>query len=362
MPRPRSARRRHRNTRRWRAAAAVAAALSVGAWVIVAITHNEPRTQSLLTSASVQHEPDGWGRGGYVMMPGPGNQSATSYGTTVNGRASAQPGNGPQAGGWQRKSSYTRWYRQWRAYWRKHGHHGGGGHGAAPSPSATPPTTPAGTPSPSPTTGTGVTAVTSQNWSGYAATGAPGTFTSVAAGWTIPAVTCTGTNTFSSFWVGLDGDGTNTVEQTGTEADCDGSTPAYSGWFEMFPNAPVFYDKPVKPGDIMMASVTAQGGGAFMLTLFDMTQNWSEITERTSATATLGSAEIIAEAPSDSQVLPLTNFGTVNFVAAAMNNVAIGTTPIDAIAMESLGGVIEAAPSPISGGIGNFSVTWDSSG
>jgi hypothetical protein len=205
--------------------------------------------------------------------------------------------------------------------------------------------------------------VTSTNWSGYAATGAAGTFTSVAAGWTIPTLTCGGTNTFSSFWVGLDGDGSSTVEQTGTEADCDGGTAAYSGWFEMFPSAPVFYDKPVRPGDDMVASVTAEGGGVFMLTLFDMTQNWSQITERTSGTATLASAEVVAEAPtSDGQIEPLTNFGTVNFAAAAMNNAAVGAAPIDELTLRSAQGAVEATPSAISDGMGDFSVTWESSG
>ena len=107
------------------------------------------------------------------------------------------------------------------------------------------------------------TAATSQNWAGYAAAGQPGTFTSVSASWTQPAVTCTAQQTFSSFWVGLDGDGTQTVEQTGTEADCNNGAATYQGWFEMFPNAPVFYNNAVAPGDAMSASVVANGGGAF---------------------------------------------------------------------------------------------------
>ncbi len=130
----------------------------------------------------------------------------------------------------------------------------------------------------------------------------------------------------------------------------------------MFPSAPVFFDEPVKPGDIMEASVTAEGAGVFMLTLFDMTQNWSQITQQTSATATLGSAEIIAEAPSQGgQISPLSNFGTVDYEGAAINNAAI-TAPIDEITMESAVGVTLAVPSAISGGVGNFSVAWDASG
>src|ERR1700689_4543507 len=169
-----------------------------------------------------------------------------------------------------------------------------------------------------------VRAAASENWAGYAAAGTAGAFTRVSASWSEPAVTCTAAQTFSSFWVGLDGDGTSTVEQTGTEADCAGGAAAYQGWFEMFPNAPVFYDNPVQPGDAMSASVVANGGGSFTLTLTDSTEGWTQTAQQTSDTAQLGSAEIIAEAPSDGQVLPLTDFGTVQFTDALVNNEAIG--------------------------------------
>ena len=119
------------------------------------------------------------------------------------------------------------------------------------------------------TTNSANAAATSTNWSGYAAAGAAGAFTSVSSSWTQPTVTCGPQQTFSSFWVGLDGDGTQSVEQTGTEADCSSGAAAYQGWWEMFPAAPVFYNSPVKPGDAMSASVTANGGGAFTLTLSD---------------------------------------------------------------------------------------------
>src|ERR1700685_306656 len=96
---------------------------------------------------------------------------------------------------------------------------------------------------------------------------AAGSFTSVSSSWAQPAVSCDGTDTFSAFWAGLDGDGTPTVEQTGTEADCDAGTASYQGWYEIFPNAPVFFPDPVRPGDDMSASVVADGNGIFTLTL-----------------------------------------------------------------------------------------------
>ena len=119
---------------------------------------------------------------------------------------------------------------------------------------------------------TAVTNVASENWAGYAATGAAGSFTSVSSSWPQPAVGCGATATFSSFWVGLDGDGTPTVEQTGTEADCTHGAASYQGWYEIFPNAPVFLPNPVQPGDAMSASVVSSGSGTFTLTLSDATQ------------------------------------------------------------------------------------------
>jgi hypothetical protein len=204
-------------------------------------------------------------------------------------------------------------------------------------------------------------AAESENWAGYASTGSPGTFTSVSATWSQPAVTCGSEDTFSSFWVGLDGDGTNSVEQTGTEADCAGGTASYQGWFEMFPDAPVFYSNPVAPGDAMSASVVASGGGAFTLTLTDSTQGWTQTTDQTSDTAELGSAEVIAEAPSDGTVLPLSDFGAVNFANATVDGTAIGDENPSSITMVSAGGVTEATPSALTGD-NAFTVSWDSSG
>ena len=188
--------------------------------------------------------------------------------------------------------------------------------------------------------------------------GAAGAFTTVSASWAEPTATCGASQTFSSFWVGLDGAGTDTVEQTGTEADCANGAATYQGWFEMFPNAPVFYDNPVNPGDAMSASVVANGGGAFTLTLTDSTAGLDPATQQTSDAAQLGSAEIIAEAPSDGQVLPLTDFGTVNFTDALVNSEAIGNLSTDALTMESAENVAEATPSALTDG-DDFTVTFD---
>jgi len=197
---------------------------------------------------------------------------------------------------------------------------------------------------------------TSTNWSGYAVTG--GRYTSVSSAWTEPTVTCSGTTAYSSFWVGLDGDTSGTVEQTGTDADCSGSTPQYYAWYEMYPKFPVNLKGTVKPGDHLSASVTTNGSGSFTLTITDSTQGWTNQTTARLKSAKLASAEVIAEAPSSSGgVLPLANFGSVGFSGASANGSVLtsSTKGIDAITMAS-GSTVKAQPSSISNG--SFSVTW----
>ncbi len=201
---------------------------------------------------------------------------------------------------------------------------------------------------------------TSDNWAGYAATG--GTYTSVSASWVQPSVTCGSTDTYSSFWVGIDGDGTSSVEQTGTEADCSGGQASYSSWYEMYPANPVNFSDTVTPGDSFTASVTDNGSGSFTLTLTDNTAGWSETTNQSSTTAQDGSAEVIAEAPYSNGVLPLSNFGTVDFTGASANGSALGSASPTQINLVSDGGVTEATTSGLDSSGEDFSVTWDSTG
>jgi hypothetical protein len=158
--------------------------------------------------------------------------------------------------------------------------------------------------------------------------------------------------------VGLDGDTTSTVEQTGTDADCSSGSPVYYGWYEMYPKYPVNFADPVAPGDRMSASVAYQGSGRYQLVLQDTTRGWTRTVTARSTKATRGSAEVIAEAPSSSKgVLPLADFSTVGFSGATVDGAPLSSsTPgIDPITMAS-GGTTKARPGTLSGGA--FSVTW----
>jgi hypothetical protein len=199
-------------------------------------------------------------------------------------------------------------------------------------------------------------AVKSQNWSGYAAHGK--TYTKISASWVEPTGHCTSSRTFSSFWVGLDGFSSPTVEQTGTEVDCIGGQARYFGWFEMFPAFPVNFSNPVRPGDHFNGSVTFTGGGHYTLVLTDATRGWSHTVHKTLIGAANSSAEVIAEAPSSSAgILPLTNFGTAHFSNAAVNGAAMGNASPVKITMVNSSGRAKDSVSALVGGKA-FSVKW----
>ena len=196
----------------------------------------------------------------------------------------------------------------------------------------------------------------SSNWSGYSILSAdettPVAFTDVTGTWVQPKATCSvGRTSSSAFWVGIGGydPNSNSLEQLGTGADCDGNSTTVSNyaWWELVPAASVRIPLKINAGDTITAAVLVQGQ--------KLTFSLRNITRRTRFSKVLntqqpldtGSAEWIAEAPSDCgsfgrcSVVPLTNFGTVTFSkAAAIGNDHPGTlvdaswttTPIELIA------------------------------
>jgi hypothetical protein len=200
---------------------------------------------------------------------------------------------------------------------------------------------------------------TSTNWSGYAADS--GTYTSVSATWVEPKGSCSGrSDEYSSFWVGLDGYSSSTVEQTGTDTDCDGSTPSYYGWYETYPNPSISFGDSISAGDTISASVTYKGSSKFVYTLADKTKNWSVSTTQTESGASRSSAEVIIEAPccTDSGgILPLADFGTVNFSNSQVDGSAIGNSDPDQITMIDNSGADKDTVSSLTSGE-NFSATW----
>ena len=203
---------------------------------------------------------------------------------------------------------------------------------------------------------------TSSNWAGYAAFGGPGGFTSVAGSWTQPSVSCTAQNAYSSYWVGLDGYNDSTVEQLGTEGDCVNGSPRYYAWFEMYPHPSYLVGLTVTPSHTYSASVISQGRGRYALSLTDVTTGGSFGTVQKLNSAQGASAEVIVEAPFSGGVLPLANFGTVNFAGSTANGLALGSFApnLDPITMLNPYGM-KATPSSFDATNKNFSVTWSKS-
>jgi hypothetical protein len=240
------------------------------------------------------------------------------------------------------------------------------------------------------------TNVQSTNWSGYADTA--DTYNSVAASWTEPAVNCGSSasggggilggllggnglgnllgpgGSAAAFWVGLDGYASSSVEQLGTDSDCNGGTPVYYAWWEMYPNPSQVLSSayPVHAGDQITAWVASNSAGTqFYLAEKDSTAGWSFSTTQTAKSAfARSSAEVVAEAPSSCNLLfcsevPLPNFGQVNFSNANLidnsgNNGSLSSFAANEITMAS-GGKTLAAPSSLSADGRSFSVAWQNS-
>jgi hypothetical protein len=200
-------------------------------------------------------------------------------------------------------------------------------------------------PGASPRGGTENTVLASDNWSGYVATGT--TYTSVTATWVQPAVSCT-SNGIVGTWVGLDGDGDGTLEQTGTDVNCATGSPQYSAWWEFYPDPSVTYAEPVYPGDTLVASVTYLGSDKYSLKLADITRDWSENTPL-SAVANNASAEIITEAAENSsgQQTALPDFTAAQFSGTAINGESLQAANADEMEMLNSYGSAIAYPTAV---------------
>ena len=207
------------------------------------------------------------------------------------------------------------------------------------------------------------TTVYSTNWAGYAASGSGGDFSSVSANWSQPAVTCaSGETSYSSYWIGLDGYNSKTVEQIGTASDCKNGKPTYYAWYEMYPKFGAICSLEVSAGDAISAAVSYdRGSGQIRAKLVDGSDTCTATAKATGSMAR-SSAEVIVEAPSSNHgpgsTLGLADFGTVTFTGATVDGAKFAKSSPDEIVMGTTDSV-KAQPSSITKG--RFSVTWESS-
>jgi Peptidase A4 family len=151
-------------------------------------------------------------------------------------------------------------------------------------------------------------------------------FRSVAATFTVPAVTCTARGAQVALWVGLDGypHGNPTIEQIGVAADCvqtvvNGIYPTYFAWYQLGLDGQVIR-RPLSPGDIVSASVRFDSRARrYRLALTDSRRASADIRVSLPCPASSrchnSSAEVIAEDPDGgySDGSPLADFGVADF-------------------------------------------------
>ncbi|TNC22347.1 G1 family glutamic endopeptidase [Amycolatopsis alkalitolerans] len=196
----------------------------------------------------------------------------------------------------------------------------------------------------------------SSNWSGYAETG--GSYTSATATWTVPSVSATSSSTYSSAWVGIDGDGNSDLIQTGTESDYVNGHAEYSAWWEILPNYSVTIPGvTVKAGDSVTASVAKSSGSSWVISLADDTtgKSWSATKTYTGPGQ---SAEFVQEAPTvGGSQSAVAHFSTFGFRNLKVDSAGPGLVSSEKIILRQ-NGVDYATPSnPNSSGDG-FTVSY----
>ncbi len=209
-------------------------------------------------------------------------------------------------------------------------------HGSAPALASLRPGTPAravsgGQVQAAATLANSVTAKQSSNWAGYAAYNGTTTFRLVSAHFTVPYLDCNGVTAtdgaWSSHWVGLDGYKSATVEQTGLIAGGNGSTPEYDAWWEMYPKFPIYPSITVHAGNAIDMSVYYHSTTHQFTLNFSDTTNGQKFSKTVScpsgSTCHRNSAEVISEAPYDTQIsnlTPLADFQAASFTNAHITN------------------------------------------
>jgi hypothetical protein len=186
------------------------------------------------------------------------------------------------------------------------------------------------------------------NWGGYVVTGASGSFQTTSVSWTQTAVSCP-SGSDSSPWIGIDGFNDGTVEQTGTDGDCNGSSPSYYAWYEMYPRNTVVINKPISPGDQFTGTVTFNGGKSYTLTLTNVTDGWTN-----TVTKSISSDDNSAEAVLEQDGPSLANFGTLPFSNFTVN----GSTAVSPEEMEVGTDASDVCENTSAYSSGAFSAVW----
>lgn len=196
------------------------------------------------------------------------------------------------------------------------------------------------------------------------------TFAAISASWTVPEATGNGYSTSAdATWIGIGGVTTSDLIQVGTDNTVSASGQVTtSAFYELLPApAQTIPTVTVAAGDSMSASLTETSAGEWTVTITDET-NGQSFTDNVAYDSSNSSAEWIEEDPSETndRLIPLDNFGTVNFSAGSAvangSNVSITGSDAQKIILVNRAGEDVATPSSVSADGASFSVTQSSGG
>lgn len=199
----------------------------------------------------------------------------------------------------------------------------------------------------------------SHNWSGYSVTG--GTFTAVAATWTVPQPTASAFAADAT-WVGIGGVRSRDLIQAGTEQTvASAGRVSYQAWIEMLPQVSHPVQLKISPGDSVTVSISEQQDGSWAISFKDNTTGQTYQTNRLYSSSH-SSAEWVEEAPSGRRgVMNLSNFGSIAFSgASAIKNgkaVTIAQAGGRSITMIDRNDQPIAQPSTLAGDGASFTIT-----
>ncbi len=162
--------------------------------------------------------------------------------------------------------------------------------------------------------------LTSLDWGGYVVVSNNNkpqpVVVGVSGSWTVPEVSVSQTDTFSTAWIGIGGYVDQTLIQTGTRHDSINGSAEYSAWFELLPNyLATIKNMSISQGDKIVASIN----------LVDKIKNeWTvEIVDETNGqrfkqnfvySSSRLSAEWIIEKPTiNGSLSSLADFGSITF-------------------------------------------------
>jgi hypothetical protein len=193
----------------------------------------------------------------------------------------------------------------------------------------------------------------SSNWSGAVIKSPPTgqTFNAVSATFTvpgpaIPAGVASNGSYAASAWVGIDGDTySNAILQTGIDFSItkEGDI-SFDAWYEWFPDYAFDFPLSVSAGDVITLSVSASTSTSGTATVENLTTGLADTIDLTSTSALGGqNAEwIVEDFMVNGALVPLANFGTVNFedCVASTGSQNLGPGDATVIEIENSNGVV----------------------